>query len=459
VRREVLISGTPFGVRTALGLPGAGFALRVESALRPSLVGDLFLGRVRRVIPALRGAFVALEGAREGWLESGERLDPGQALIVQVLSDARGRKQPRLGAAPALAGARLVLRPHGRAPAPALSAGLGEGPERDRLAALARTLDAGGGAFTLRRAAAGASAESLTAEAAFLRAQWLALEAEAGRGEAPRRLHGAGGLLGRLVREETPAGTRFVVDDPATAQALERLAAPLAAFAPLDLEQADDADLFERHDIAAAFQAGLEAERPFAGGRLTIEETEALTALDVDLAVAAALPALRRAVEAAAAAILERNLAGLIVLDLPRPGGRKQDAGLAQAFAAALAADRAAHRVHGFSAAGLLELTRQRIGESLGEALTERAAPGGARLPRADALAFDLAAAARAAVRRGARRLTLRAAPRLAALLEPGPTLPGGLGAWLRAAVRVEAEPGRPLHDFAIEAPPRGGPG
>jgi Ribonuclease G/E len=183
-------------------------------------------------------------------------------------------------------------------------------------------------------------------------------------------------------------------------------------------------------------------------GRLVIEQTEALTAIDIDLGDIGAggvggvggrdfAAAVGAAVEAAGQAILLRNLAGLIVLDPPRLRSRPARDTLLASLRAALAEDRSTHRVHGFTAAGLIELTRARRGPSLGQALTERDDTG-RRRRTLDALAFDCAAALRRAARAEAKALVLAAPPRLAAYLTGYGT--ERLATWLGRPLRVVAD-------------------
>jgi ribonuclease G len=449
---EALLSATPFGLRAALCDDDGVSQLLIESALRPSRAGDVHVGRIVHVMPRLGGGFVELgEGIGEGWLETMRALTPGEAVLVQIASDARGGKAPRLTLTLSLAGRGLVLRPGGRGGA--ISKHVRDEAARARLAALLDSLDAANRAFVARRDAASMPDEALRSEAERLETSLREIEAAMAGDSTPRRLWSAGGLLGRLLRDHL-AGRRPIVDDKQTFDAAVALAAarypelaPAIAFAD------DEPDLFERHDAHGALEAALSPTVLFEGGALTIETTEALTAIDIDVANAAPAEVARRAVEAAGRAILKRNLGGLILLDAPRLKGARARAGMVDALARSLEGDRAAHHVHGVTPAGLIELTRQRIGESVPEAMMERDAPGGAWRPRLDALAFDLAAAARRAVRRGAHRLTIRASPGLLALIEalPGGT-EGSLARWLGRPVDVVAEAARPAERFEIEA-------
>lgn len=375
--REILLSATPFGLRAAIIEDGTVVALRIESSLRPSLVGDVFLGRIVRPMPALGGAFVALSGGIEGWLESATRLTSGQTVGAQVLSDARGRKGPR-----------LTLMPEAPSPPAGVS--------------------------------------------------------------APCRVAEAGGLLGRLLTDHGE-GARVFCDDAPTAARLVRLAERLDERARPSIEAVDDADLFERHDSAGAFEAALAPVIALEGGRLTIEETEALVAIDVDLSGRSPQEASLTALDTAARAIIQRNLAGIIAIDLPRFRSRGLAARQRAVLETAFAHDPAHVTLHERSAVGLIELTRQRRGESTTEALTERANPGAARAPRLDALAFDLAYAARRVVRSSRkRRFLVRASPRLIALLERDGA--ERLSAWLGAAIELRPSDISAITGFEIEA-------
>lgn len=450
MRRELLVSATPFGLRAALIEAGRASELHIESALRPSRAGDIVLGRVGRVVPSQGSAFVELPEREEGWLETSRRLTPGETLLVQVLSDARGRKGPRLSASPALAGARLVYRPSAKDHA--VSRRISDEAERARLGRFLSTLSGSDGAFTARSAAATAVESALHAEAELLCAQWRTVTKAAETASAPCRVLEAGGLLGRLLRDHGVDRARIDCDDSATTARLAKLSSTLGISDDVVITSVDDADLLERHDAVGLFEAALRSRVEFAGGRLTIEETEALVAIDIDLFGAAPAEASLRALETAAREIRLRNLAGLIVIDLPRLKGRALAARQRATMEAAFAGDHAQFEFFGQSAAGLFELNRQRRGESVRDAFTAADGLDGARVPRLDALAFDLAHRARRAVRHGRRRLLIRAAPALVALLAPGPLLPRGLDGWLGAAVTLRPEPERRPAAFEIEA-------
>jgi Rne/Rng family ribonuclease len=280
---------------------------------------------------------------------------------------------------------------------------------------------------------------------------------------APALLERGIGLVERLIRDVLPASAHIATDDKGM---LTRLEAYIQTWVPDfvgRLELAADA-LFERHDAAGALAAALRPEVPLSGGgKLTIEPTTALTAIDVDcgLRSGAKRNALHTAsIEAAAVAaeeIRRRNLVGMIVIDFPRPGDAASGEALVAEMRNRMSCDPVAHRVAGISASGLMEVTRRRGEMPLLDVLTEKRANGyGGRRPRLDALAFDAACAARLEVQAGARQVTLLAAPELAGYLravnpEAASADYVSLGTWLNAGVTVREDPAQRREDWAIE--------
>ena len=447
---ELLITATPYGMQAAAVAGGQPVAFFVEWAANPSRIGDVHVARPLGRMKGIDACIVDIGEGEEAFLQGARTLDAdGGPPVVQVVCDAYEGKRARVTRKPALAGRCAVFRPGGRGLTfsrrlrdPQIKLALGEALDRE---------GASGGALTIRGAAA-ASPDAVPAAVATLAARWREIEAAARRDRTPRRLWPAGGLLGRLLRDVAPAGTaRIAIDDRAVHERARKLTAQEAPDLLPSLALADPAlPLFERHDCAGRLTAALEPEVVLPGGaRLTIEETRALCAIDVDTSQAAGTAAAETA-EAAGREIVLRNLSGLIAIDFAGRGGAGRREAQVGALKRALAADRSPHRVLGVTAGGVVEVNRQRLGPSLRQALTEPAAGafGGRRL-RPEAAAHEAADAARREAASGARALTLRAAPALLdALDRPGED---ALARWLGIPVTLVSDPAEPHGRFVLE--------
>ena len=450
---ELLISATPYGMQAAAVAGGRPVAFFIEWNASPSRIGDLHLARPLGRMKGIDACIVDIGEGEEAFLQGARALDgDGAPPIVQVACDAYEGKRARVTRRPVLASRFATFWPGGREFS--FSPRLRDPEARKALAAALDRIDTSGGALTIRAAAVACPGEVPSA-AAGLAARWRETEAAAEGDRSPRRLWQAGGLLGRLLRDvAAPGAARIAIDDRALFdQAMAYAASEAPDLVPaLSFEDAAPPaePLFERHDCAGRLAAALEPEVVLRGGaRLTIEETRALSAIDVDTSQAANAAAAETA-EAAGREIMLRNLAGLIAIDFAgRRGTRRRETQLA-ALERALDADRTPHRVLGFTAGGVVEVNRQRFGPSLRQALTEPSgrAFGGRRL-RLEAVAHEAAAAARRETASGARALTLRAAPALLeALAAPGA---GVLERWLGVPLTLIADPARPHGHFAVE--------
>jgi len=364
--------------------------------------GDVLHGRVARVASALGGAFVVLDGGGEAFLLARDAPGPlveGERRAVQVVREAVEDKAPRVSARIELAGRALAWSPSRRGVIASSRLGAAE---RARLEALARAL---GDGYAIRTAARGAAADALAAEAASLQAQWREIAAGA-PAPAPR------GAAAMLQDGAAGAAVRIRLDD---AEALGEARAWALRFAPdlagrLTLEPPP---LFERAGAEAEFEAALAVRVDLAGGGfLLIEQTAALTAIDVNAGDASerrdAMGLNLAAAREAARQLRLRGIGGLVVIDLLQANAPDAGPRVLQALREALADDPAPTQLSGMSAFGLVELSRRRRGPSLAERLLQRPAPGaGTALVAERAFARVRAEAAAAQ----GRALRLRAAP------------------------------------------------
>lgn len=449
--------------------PGQVLDLRVALAGGGANAGEIRLGRVRRIDQGLQAAFVDIGEDRDGYLDAADvrprarrplqrRLQEGQAVLVQVTKAAAGAKGAGLAMAVQLPGRFLVLTPtDGEL---TVSRRIADAATRQRLrAALADRFEAG---CILRTGAEVAEAAELQAEYAALSALW------AGMAHAPacppQLLHGDDLLVAALRDWLRPGDTVLALDADAAALVrpwLQRFAPEV----PLRLAGAADADAAAL--LEEAVQQALEPRLELPSGAvLSIVETPALTAIDVDSARAggpAGRAGLRLNLEAAAEIARQlrlRGLGGLVVIDFLRlsgPDRAGQEGEVLAALRGALADDPDAGQVLPFSDLGLVELVRRRRGPSLAQALLA----AGGEPPQAPPLSPQAAAALalrRLRTEQGAgqgRALHLACAPEVAALLPP---------AVLRAArlnATVGTDPSVPRHAprIALARPDQGAQG
>lgn len=367
--------------RTQAGGPGA------PSAAVGALVGDVYLGRVKKVAPAMEAAFVDIGQARDGFLglsdarpqqqmgasavrdRISDYVREGEAVLVQVQAEARDDKGAKLSRRISVTGALCVLTPGD--PGVRVSKRIGDDVERNRLrAALVGMLGEGVGCV-LRSGAQGANAKALKSEVDLLRARWDELKGRAAAATPPTRLSADDLPPVQFLTETGTAGlAKILVDDPTMASALSQELEKLGVALPDGVERhLGNTDVFEAQGVADQVAGLLDPVVALkSGGSIIVEETQALTTIDVnagggagggrggDLAMSTNL----EAVEEAARQMRLRNLGGLIVIDLMAVKGENALGRIVTHMKAAVAHDPAGPHVLGTTKAGLLEVTRPR---------------------------------------------------------------------------------------------------
>jgi len=377
---DTLIEVSPGEVRIAC-VDGDGVlqTLEIERTTRPALAGAVLRARVARVEKAMRAAFVDLGTAGEALLPKGKDaggkpVTEGQWLLVQVTREAQGEKGPAVTARPVLTDRYLAYAPYGHGVE--FDRRLGQGRERaDAEQAVAAAALAGEGGWKVRPPAVAADAALLNQSAERLKARWDAITTS-NAGAKPLLLEPAVQAWERAVREAPPGG-RIATDDRLLHNRIEQAAR----------ENWPDllADLMFHNEAAPLFDAaGVEDQIEEAsgrtvpligGGNLVFDEAEAMTVIDVNLAEGAnalrgADAAVRlnvRAAEAAGRQIRLRNLSGLIVIDFVKMQRRAEGKRVIEALRRALKGGGGNADVLGMTAAGLVEITRQRTGPSLSD--------------------------------------------------------------------------------------------
>jgi len=439
---ELLISCSPGEARWALREADTVVALGVERSRAGVQTGDLYLARVRAIVPSANAAFVDLDGQAEGFLAGRDArrkaafaaaadtaggvaesddiarlVTEGEALVVQVKRPALGDKAAQVTSAVSIAGPRLVLTPGRREVL--VSRRIADEGERARLTELAGGL-AGAAGLIVRTAAAGADAGVLEDEAGRLVARWQALREAARDASAPAALAREATPLTRVLRDHAGSALdRILLDDRAALGQAKRW---LEDFAPDLADRVDAAvgtpPLFAAEGVDEAIEAALTREVGLAGGgSLIIDPAAALTAIDVNTGGRtgrqnrAILETNRAAAGEAARQIRLRNLGGLIAIDFVRMRERSDRDQVLDRLRSALAAAVPEAQLGGFSRFGLVEIVRPHDRAALHEAMCEPTPYGGWRRS-AETVALEvLRATLAAAAAHPGRALVVRAAP------------------------------------------------
>ena len=387
---DLFINAGPGEIRIAAMRGGKLEALRIEPLLgrdaRP--LGDIILGRVSRVVPAMQAAFVEIGMERAGFLplrdakilarngkdEPGisDCVREGESVLVQVTRDPVGEKGAQLSAAIALPGRFLVMTP-GKSGI-AVSRRIEDEGRRGALLRLGEALRAGEGmipeaGFIFRTAARDALPDELAADARDLAQIWREISEKRKAARPPLVLHGDLGPIERGLRDMIAGDVaRVVIDDPAALEAARaycRKAMPdmIARVVPAGR------DLFLREGLEDEI-ASLSSSRVNlpCGGWITIEHTQALTAVDVNsgsFTQSGGRDETSLAVNLEAAAEIGRQLrlrdiGGLIVVDFIQLEDETRTRRVVAALKESLGADGVPSRVSPMSEFGIVAITRQR---------------------------------------------------------------------------------------------------
>jgi ribonuclease G len=426
MQQDILINWSPQETRVAIVEHGAVQELHVERTLERGLVGNVYLGKVARVLPGMQSAFIDIGLERAAFLHvadvwhrqpDGEppglarnsappvpierQVFEGQAIMVQVIKDPIGTKGARLSTQISIAGRLLVFLPQDD------HVGVSQKippVQRDALRTRLQALvGKEGGGFILRTNAEEASDAELADDIAYLRKTWSRIRDAAIRLPATSLLHQDLNLLQRVLRDLVTEETQTIRIDSreqfANLQAFGREFMPKAA-ERLQLYKGERPifDLYSIDDeIAKALGRRVELK---SGGYLIVDQTEALTTVDVNTGgfVGARnfddtiFKTNLEAAQAIARQLRLRNLGGIIIvdfIDMAREDHR--DAVLAE-FRKQLARDRVKTMAGSFSQLGLVEMTRKRTRESLAHMLCEPcpACEGKGTVKTARSVAYDI---------------------------------------------------------------------
>ena len=401
---ELLINVNEFETRAALICGGLLQELHIARSRGYSLTGNIYLGSVQRVVPGMQAAFVDIGLERPGFLHArdmrprgptgngaGQDAGPdirdlasaGMNLLVQIVKDPISSKGARLTTQLSLASRYLVFMPFSNRIG--VSQRIEADEDRARLAGIVgairkeRGLEMG---FIARTASDTADAATLEADIDRLLATWDAVLESRAQCACPSPVYLELPMQARIVRDLSgPELQRIVIDDEPTRRRVERFAGRyLPELAGRIEAHTGPRPLFEQHgvddEVARALQPKVEMR---CGGYLVIEQTEAMTTIDVNTGsylggYSLEETAYRTNLEAARAIPRQlrlRNLGGIIVIDFIDMQEEEHQRHVLRVLEKACGRDSTRVCVEGFSSLGLVQMSRKRTRESLAQRLCE----------------------------------------------------------------------------------------
>ena len=398
---EILVNVAPRETRAALLENGVVQELHIERTSRRGLVSNLYKGRVSRVLPGMQAAFVEIGLERTAFLHAADivrsssedtltngaaslppvedirrLVNSGDDILVQVIKDPIGTKGARLTTFIALPSRYLVYMPRGESIG--VSARIEDEAERARLKSLlGELLSAGaGGGYIVRTAAQGASSDSLREDMAYLGRLWEHVRARVAEVPPGTVVHEDLPLSLRVLRDELARGVSRVLVDSAREHARMREFA--ASFMPEAVPVVElytgPRPIFDLNGVEEEIAKALDRKVPLkSGGHLVIDQTEAMTTIDVNTGAYVGHRNLEETIfrtnlEAAVSIARQlrlRNLGGIIIIDFIDMRDEPHRRAVLAALERALAPDRAQTHIVSLSPLGLVEMTRKRTRESL----------------------------------------------------------------------------------------------
>jgi ribonuclease G len=499
---EILVNVTPRETRVAVVENGMLQELHIERGWRRGVVGNIYKGKVQRVMPGMQAAFVDIGLDRAAFLHANdifraslasagdavlgsaldavidgeseppvaapapaaasvvvpsitELLREGQEIVVQVVKDPIGGKGARLTTQISIPSRYLVLLPQSRVIG--VSARIEDEAERQRLKALVSGQGAGGQqhGYIVRTNAEGQPAEALAEDVAYLGRAWALIEQNVRTASVGECIYEDLSLPMRAVRDLIRRDVEKVkVDSRETCDRLRVFAAQYMPGLAEKIEHYSGArPVFDLYGVEDEIQRALEKEVPLkSGGYLVIDQTEAMTTVDVNTGSFLGQRNLEETVyrtnleaaQAVARQLRLRNLGGIIIIDfidMVDPEHRRQ---VLRTLEKSLVRDHAKTTVYDFSPLGLVEMTRKRTIDSLQRQLSESCHECGGRgtLKTAETVTYEVFREITRAVRQfEAARLLVIASPKVVARIteEESPAV-AELEEFLGKSIRFQAD-------------------
>lgn len=394
---ELLINVTPSETRVALIEGGILQEVHIEREARRGIVGNIYKGRVSRVLPGMQAAFVDIGLEKAAFLHASdivphtecvaenekqqfqvrdisELVRQGQDIVVQVVKDPLGTKGARLTTDITLPSRYLVFMPG--ASHVGVSQRIDSEEERNRLKKIVSEYCDEDGGFIIRTAAEGGDEKELAQDAIFLKRLWKKVGERRAKSKTRSTLYGELGLAQRILRDFVGTElTRIQVDSRLVFETLKEFT---SEFVPELTEKLDlyegDKPIFDMFDAENEIQRSLDRKVELkSGGYLIIDQTEAMTTVDINTGAFVGRRNLEdtifntnvEATQAIARQLRLRNLGGIIIIDFIDMMEEDHRTRVVTSLEQALSVDRVKTNINGFTQLGLVEMTRKRTRESI----------------------------------------------------------------------------------------------
>lgn len=398
MNEEILVNVTPMEARVAVVENGAAQDIHIERQASRGIVSNIYTGRVARVMPGMQAAFVDIGLDRSGFIHLSDvlgngaaaeeriadHLREGQLITVQVVKDPLGQKGARLTTQLSVSTRYLVYMPQGDHVG--VSQRIEDTAERARLQeVLAGAMDGESmacGGYILRTAAEGAGEGEISADLRYLKRLWAVVSRRAEEARAPQLVYEDLPLQLRTVRDLVRPGIqRVLIDSHENFLALRDFCLKyMPEVAELVEHYEGERPIFDLHGVEEDLQRALARTVPLkSGGHLVIDQTEAMTTIDVNTGSFVGRrnqeeTLFKTNMEAAtvlARQLRLRNLGGIIIVDFIDMRDAEHRRQVHRTLEKAMGRDPARNNITGVSELGLVEMTRKRTRESLERMLCE----------------------------------------------------------------------------------------
>ncbi|GFM53142.1 ribonuclease G [Pseudomonas cichorii] len=396
---EILINITPMESRVAVVENGVLQEVHVERTQRRGIVGNIYKGKVVRVLPGMQAAFIDIGLDRAAFIHASEismregpavetissLIHEGQSLVVQVTKDPIGSKGARLTTQLSIPSRYLVYMP--RTAHVGISLKIEDEGERERLkkvvsdcVALEGIKESGG--FILRTAAEGAGADEILMDIRYLRRLWDQIGEQIKTISPPNVIYEDLGLALRTLRDlVSPRIEKIRIDSRETFQKTTQFVAELMPEIADRLEHyPGERPIFDLYGVEDEIQKALERKVPLkSGGYLVVDPAEAMSTIDVNTGAFVGHRNLEETIfktnlEAATAIARQlrlRNLGGIIIIDFIDMEDGEHQRQVLRTLEKQLERDHAKTNIIGITELGLVQMTRKRTRESLEQVLCE----------------------------------------------------------------------------------------